>query len=347
MNITKTSAGMVGDQEALVYELTADNGTSVKITNIGATIMSIKTPDRNGKLGEIVLGFDDPKMYISPEYLADSFYFGCTVGRYANRIKKGRFTLNNKTYELEINNGENHLHGGVNSFNTKFWQSDEFTGEDRVGVKMSYVSPHMENGYPGELTVTVVFTLTNNNELQLNYMAKTDRKTVLNLTNHSYFNLRGEGDIFDTKVIMNAGNYTPVDEGCIPLGTVESVKGTPLDFSLEHTIGERLHMYEIGYDNNLVIDGKPGELRQAVECHEETTGRTLTMLTTEPAFQFYTSHYLNGKYSRGPLKFAQYCGFALEAQHYPDSPNNKSFPSTELKPGETYTQTTIYRFGVK
>lgn len=347
MKVTKLSAGHVGNNEAFVYELTSDNGTSVRITNIGATITSIRTADKNGKIGEIALGFDDPKQYLDPTYLADSFFFGATVGRYANRIAEGKFTLDGKTYELEINNGPNHLHGGTGSFNTKFWKAEEFESETRVGVKMSYESQNLENGYPGKLTVSVVFTLTNDNKLQINYQAKTDKPTILNLTNHSYFNLKGEGNIFDTQVLMHANSYTPKDETNIPYGNIETVKGTPLDFTLEHSIGERIHMFEDGYDHNYVIDGNAGELRIAAEAYEPTSGRTLTFYTTEPGFQFYTAYYLNGRYSRGPLKFEQYAGFCFEAQHYPDSPNKPQFPTVVLRPGETYTQTTVYQFGIK
>jgi len=347
MKVSKISAGHVGTNEVFVYELTSDNGTSVKLTNIGATITSIRTADKNGKFGEIVLGFDDPKQYLDPTYLADSFFFGATVGRFANRIAEGKFTLDGKTYELEVNNGPNHLHGGTGSFNTKFWTSEEFESDTRVGVKMSYVSPNMENGYPGQLTVIVVFTLTNDNKLQINYQAKTDKPTILNLTNHSYFNLKGEGDVFDTKILMHASSYTPKDETNIPDGEIETVKGTPLDFTLEHSIGERVHMYEDGYDHNLVIDGNAGELRIAAEAYEPTSGRTLAFYTTEPGFQFYTAYYLNGRYSRGPLKFNQFTGFCFEAQHYPDSPNKPQFPTVVLRPGETYTQTTVYQFGTK
>ena len=213
--------------------------------------------------------------------------------------------------------------------------------------KMSYESQNLENGYPGKLTVSVVFTLTNDNKLQINYQAKTDKPTILNLTNHSYFNLKGEGNIFDTQVLMHANSYTPKDETNIPYGNIETVKGTPLDFTLEHSIGERIHMFEDGYDHNYVIDGNAGELRIAAEAYEPTSGRTLTFYTTEPGFQFYTAYYLNGRYSRGPLKFEQYAGFCFEAQHYPDSPNKPQFPTVVLRPGETYTQTTVYQFGIK
>lgn len=347
MEVIKKSFGEIGQQPVLLFELKNDKNMSVAITNIGATIISIKTPDKNGNVGEIALGFDDPKMYLDEQYLADSFFFGATVGRYANRIKDGKFSIDSKVYELEVNNGPNHLHGGNGSFNTKFWSAEPFEGENRIGVKMSYVSPHMENGYPGELSVSVVFTLTNANELIINYQAKTDKKTVLNLTNHSYFNLRGNGDVFDTKVQMQADKYTPKDDNNIPTGELESVKGTPLDFSIERTIGERIHMFDDGYDHNYVINGVQGELRKAASAWDEVSGRSLEFFTTEPGFQFYTAYYLNGRYSRGDFKYNQFAGFCFEAQHFPDSPNQPSFPTTLLKPGEVYSQTTQYKFGIR
>lgn len=347
MNLIKTNVGQIDGKDIFLYELKADNGAAVKITNIGATITSIVVPDKNGKLGEVALGFDDPMKYASEEYMNNTFFFGATVGRYGNRIGGGKFTIDGKTYQLELNDGINHLHGGINSFHTKIWKGEEFEADDKVGVKMSYVSPDLENGYPGELSVSVVFTFNKNAELQLHYQATTDKATVVNLTNHSYFNLKGEGNVFDTKVLMQASNYTLRDDNNIPTGEIASVKGTPLDFTLEHTIGERVNLFEDGYDHNFVIDGNAGELRLAAEVEEETSGRTLKFFTTEPAFQFYTSFYLDGRYSRGPLKFSQWAGFCLEAQHYPDSPNKPSFPSTLLRPGETYTQTTVYKFGVK
>lgn len=347
MKVSKVLKGNLDGKDVFLYQLCADNGTSICLTNIGGTVTSIKTADRNGKIGEVTLGFDDPMTYADPEYLSCGFYLGATIGRFANRIAGGKFTLNGKTYELETNDGENHLHGGSGSFNTKIWDSEDFSSEDRVGVRMTYVSPNMENGYPGELTVIVVFTLNSRNEFIINYQAKTDRATIVNLTNHSYFNLRGEGDIFDTNVVMQANNYTPREDDCIPDGTIESVKGTPFDFTLEHRVGERIAMLDDGYDHNFVINGNAGELRLAAEVWDDETGRKMEFLTTEPAFQFYTGYYLNGKYSRGPLKFNQFCGFCLEAQHYPDSPNQKTFPSVVLRPGETYSQTTVYKFGIK
>ncbi len=346
MKVEKQSFGVIDGNEVLLFDLKNDNGTTVKITNIGATITSIETPDKNGNVGQIVLGFDDPRTYLSQEYLNAGFYFGATVGRYANRIQKGQFSLDGKVYNLEINNGPNHLHGGINSFNTKFWSADVFENADRVGVKMSYTSAHMENGYPGELKVSVVFTLTQENELLINYQANTDRKTILNLTNHSYFNLHGNGDILNTNIIMQASKYTPKDETNIPTGELATVKGTPLDFTIEHKIGERVHFFEDGYDHNYIIDGVQGQLRKAAFASDEESGRTLEFSTTEPGFQFYTAYWLNGKFGRGEQKFISYAGFCFEAQHYPDSPNKPEFPSVVLSPKETYTQTTIYKFGL-
>ena len=347
METVQSKITTVDGKDVFLFSLSNDNGMTVKITNIGATITSIVTPDKDGKPGETVLGFDDPMTYLSPEYLGYGFFFGATVGRYANRIANGKFSIDNKTYELEINNGPNHLHGGSGSFNTKIWDAQTFDGEGRTGVKMQYVSPNMENGYPGTLTVTVSFCLKNNNELSINYQAKTDKKTVLKLTNHSYFNLAGTGNILPTEVSMHAAKYTLRDDTNIPTGEVESVKNTALDFILPHKIGDRIYQFEDGYDHNLIIDGTEGILRPAAEAYDPRSGRTLEFLTTEPGFQFYTAYYLNGAYSRGDLKFDRFAGFCFEAQHFPDSPNKPNFPSTLLKPGETYTQTTIYRFGVK
>lgn len=347
MKTDQIKVATVEGKDVFLFTLVNDNGMVVKITNIGATITSIITPDRDGNGGEVVLGFDDPMMYLDPEYLRCGFFFGATVGRYANRIAGGKFSIDNKSYELEVNNGPNHLHGGSGSFNTKVWDAQTFDGEGRTGVKMQYVSPNMENGYPGNVTVIVSFFLKNNNELSINYQAKTDKKTVLNLTNHSYFNLAGMGNILGTEVAMHAARYTPKDEFNIPTGDVESVKGTALDFILPHKIGDRIYQYEDGYDHNLVIDGTEGVLRPAAEAYDERSGRTLEFQTTEPGFQFYTAYYLGGEFGRGDLKFDRFGGFCFEAQHYPDSPNKPNFPSALLSPGETYTQTTIYRFGVR
>lgn len=347
MKVEKKQCGVVDGKPIMLFTITNDHNTQVSITNAGSTITSIRTADRNGKMDEIVLGFDDPMMYLSPEYRANNFFFGATVGRFANRIAEGRFAIDSKTYELEVNCGPNTLHGGTDSFHTKVWDADTFESDAIAGVKMHYVSAHMENGYPGELDVNVVFSLNQQNELKISYQAKTDKKTVINLTNHSYFNLRSGGDVLGTRVLMQASQYTPMDETNIPTGEIESVKDTPLDFTVERKIGDRVHMLDDGYDHNYVVNGVQGELRLAAEAYDEETGRTLTFFTTEPGFQFYSSHYLDGSFERNGFRFDQYCGFCFEAQHYPDSPNKPQFPTSLLKPGETYTQTTVYRFGTK
>ncbi len=347
MKTDQTKTATLDGKDVFLYTLSNDKGMSVKVTNIGATITSIITPDRDGKPGECVLGFDDPLQYLDPEYLSRGFFLGATVGRYANRIALGKFTIDSKTYNLEINNGPNHLHGGTGSFNTKIWDSQPFDGDSRTGVKMQYLSPNMENGYPGNLTVTVTFCLDNDNQLTINYQATTDKKTVLNLTNHSYFNLAAEGNVLGTELTTHATRYTVRDENNIPTGVIDSVKGTALDFLFPHKIGERINHFDDGYDHNLIIDGTEGTLRPAAEAYDPRSGRTLTFLTTEPAFQLYTAYYLDGHYNRAGHPFDRFAAFCLEAQHYPDSPNKPNFPSTLLKPGETYTQTTIYKFSTK
>lgn len=347
MKISQQVSGQVDGQDVFLYELCNPRQTVVKITNVGATITSIQTVDRTGTPGEISLGFDDPLYYLSDAYLADCPYLGATVGRYANRIKHGKFTLDGVPYQLEINNGNNHLHGGVRSFPTKIWKSEPFEDVGRVGVKMRYTSPHMENGYPGNLSVEVIFTLTQENELVIDYSASTDKSTHINLTNHSYFNLKGDGStVLDHNLVLYANYFTPKDGEGIPTGQIVQVNDSPLDFRMPRKIGERITEFADGYDHNFVVNGLLGELRPAARAWEDSTGRTLDFFTTEPGFQLYTGHYLSGHHSRNGIAFGQYTGFCLEAQHYPDSPNVDAFPSTLLKPDEMYTQTTVYKFGV-
>lgn len=330
-----------------MFHLQNSRQTRVSLTNVGATITSIQVYDKLHRIGEISLGFDEPAKYVSPEYLADYPYLGATIGRFGNRIAGGQFSLDGVTYNLETNNGPNHLHGGNHSFGTKAWDAEPFEQADRMGVKMRYKSPHLENGYPGNLEVEVVFTLTDENELVLDYFATTDRATVLNLTNHAYFNLKGDGsEVFDHQLVMYANRFTPKDETGIPTGQLVAVNDSPLDFTTPRKIGERIREFADGYDHNYVVNGIEGELRPAARVWEEETGRTLEFYTTEPGFQFYTGHYLSGQHGRNHIRFKQYSGFCLEAQHFPNSPNEPAFPSTVLRPGETYTQTTVYKFGL-
>lgn len=340
----KTPAG----EEVHLYTLNNSKGVEVAITTYGGIVVSLKVPDRAGQLADVVLGFDS-----LDGYLKGHPYFGAIIGRYGNRIAKGRFTLGGVQYKLAQNNGENHLHGGIQGFDKAVWQAKEVTAAEGPGLELSYVSKDGEEGYPGNLSVTVTYTLTEDNELKIDYTATTDQPTVLNLTNHSYFNLagQGEGDILAHQVVINAGRFTPVDAGLIPTGALRSVEGTPFDFLQPHAIGERINAPDEqlklggGYDHNFVLDGQPGTLRPAARVAEPASGRVLEVLTTEPGIQFYTGNFLDGTLRGKAAKLYQHrYGFCLETQHFPDSPNKPDFPSTVLKPGERYQTTTVYRF---
>ena len=337
-----------GGEEVELYTLTNSSGMKAKIITYGAILTELDVPDRAGKLGDVVLGYDDLK-----DYLGGHPFFGATVGRVANRIAKGEFTLGGKKYKVAVNNGPNALHGGLKGFDKVVWKAESETHPDGVAVKFTYVSKDGEEGYPGTLTATVVYTLTNDNALRLDYTAKTDKPTPVNLTNHSYFNLAGtkSGSILDHEIMINADRYTPTDETLIPTGEIKPVKDTPLDFTKSHKIGERIEQIKsdpVGYDHNFVLNHEGKELALAARVYEPKTGRVMEMLTTEPGVQFYTGNFLDGKQKgKGGVKYDQYTGFCLEAQHYPDSVNKPNFPSTILQPGKTYTQTTVYKFSTK
>jgi aldose 1-epimerase len=334
-----------------IYTLTNKNGVEAKITRYGGAVVSLKVPDKNGKFEDVVLGFDNLKAYIeSPPYI------GTIVGRYANRIAKGRFTLNGIEYKLAVNNGENHLHGGIIGFDKVLWKAKPIKAKNGVAVELTYLSKDGEEGYPGNLSVRVVYTLTNNDELRIDYFATTDKDTVVNLTNHSYFNLAGQGngDILNHQLMINADEFTPTDTGAIPTGELRDVKGTPFDFTKLTAIGARIEQdYEQlklgkGYDHNFVINGKAGTLREAAKVVEPTSGRVMEVLTTEPGVQLYTGNYLDGsKIGKGGKAYKYRYGFCLETQHFPDSPNQPNFPSTVLKKSEKYQTTTIYKFSVQ
>lgn len=353
MQIKKDSFGKTADGVAVDnYTLTNAKGMEVKITNYGGIVNSLKAPDRNGKYEDVVLGYDN-----LDGYLKSSPYFGALIGRYGNRIAKGRFKLDGVEYKLAINNGVNALHGGERGFDKRVWTAREIPATaDGVGLELTYVSKDGEEGYPGTLTTKVTYTLTNDNELKINYEATTDKDTVLNLTNHSYFNLAGSGDILKHSVTLNADRYTPIDSGLIPTGELAPVKGTPFDFTTSHEIGERIDTqgnqqltYGKGYDHNFVLN-KTSETGTslAVTVTEPTTGRVMEVSTTQPGVQFYTGNVLDGTITgkRGVV-YAKRTGFCLETQHFPDSPNHPNFPTTTLKPGETYKQTTVYKFSAK
>jgi aldose 1-epimerase len=322
--------------------------TQVTITNYGGIIMGIKTPDRRGNFYDIALGFDDVEDYLKEEYKNNCPYFGAAVGRYANRIANGCFTLDGKEYKLACNNGPNALHGGPGGFHQQVWDMETFKEPKRTGVILTLKSPHMEEGYPGNLEIKMTYTLTFDNELVIDYEAKTDETTVINLTNHTYFNLSNmHSNVLDNDLVLYADQYTPKNENDIPTGELTSVYDTPLDFLRPRKIGERISEVDgKGYDHNFVINGHEGDLNIAARLIDDSTGRSLEFYTTEPGFQMYTGNYLDGSLGRGEVKFPENFGVCFEAQKFPNSPNIEHFPSTVLKPGETYKQTTLYKFGV-
>ena len=341
-----TAAGIAVD----VYTLTNTSGAKVKIITYGARVVSIEVPDRSGKLGDVSLGYDDLQGYEK-----DSSFLGAIVGRYGNRIALGRFTLDGKTYTLATNNNGNHLHGGLRGFDKVVWTGKGSVVAGTARLRLAYLSKDQEEGYPGNLSVTVIYTLTNRNELRMDYSAQTDKATVLNLTNHAYFNLAGagSGDILNHQIRINALRFTPTNETSIPTGELRSVKGTPLDFTKATPIGARIEeKYEqlisgAGYDHNFVLNKPAGKLGLAAEVYEPTSGRVLRVFTTEPGVQFYSGNFLSGAIGKQGLAYPRRSGFCLEAQHFPDSPNKPKFPTTVLRPGGRYTQTTTYEFSVR
>lgn len=331
-----------------IFTLQNDHGMKVRVMTRGATITNIHVPDKDGTVADVVLGFDDVEGYESE----GNQYFGCTAGRVANRIAEGKFTLNNRTYQLAINNEPNHLHGGVErSLDKVVWSAKAFDSKEDQGVVMHYVSPHGEEGYPGTLSCTVKFTLSKiSNELEIDYLATTDQATPINLTNHSYFNLAGEGSetVLDHELTLHCDNYTPVDETLIPTGKFAEVKETPIDFRTPHIIGERVKKYDdaatIGYDHNLVINGEAGKLRPAAILKDPLSGRTLTVSTDQPGVQFYSGNFLEGQKGKGGKAYPHRSAICLETQFFPDSINQPNFPSTVLEPGNKYTHQCVLSF---
>jgi len=329
------------------YELTNANGMKVVVTNFGGRVVSLFAPDKNGKLDDVVLGYDSLE-----EYLKENPYFGAMIGRYGNRIAKGKFSLNGKEYHLPVNNGENSLHGGPMGFHNVYW---EVTPGNHNFLTMTYHSKDGEAGYPGNLDVTVIYTLTETNEFSIDYEAKTDKETVVNLTHHSYFNLAGagNGDILSHELTIYADYFNAVDSGLIPMGEPRSVAGTPFDFTTPHKIGERINQndeqlkFGKGYDHNWVLRKARAVMWQAARVVEPASGRIMDVWTTEPGMQFYSGNFLTDKeIGKGGKPYPFRSGFCLETQHFPDSPNRPDFPSTVLKPGEKYFQKTLYKFDV-
>jgi aldose 1-epimerase len=332
-------------QDIMQYTLTNASGVVVKLINYGGTITNIFAPDSNGKLEDVVLGFDSLPGYLSKE----NPFFGCITGRYANRIAEGRFSIDGKQYQLPVNNNGNTLHGGINGFNSKFWKGERLAGD--TSVRFTYVSKDGEEGFPGNCSVSVVYTLTANNELKIDYEATSDKPTAINLTNHSYFNLSAGRDstVLGHEIMVNADRYVAVNNELIPTGELAPVKGTAMDFNVPAPVGAEIAKVAGGYDHTFVLNKKGGgEPELAVALHHPGSGRYMEVFTTEPGVQFYSGNFLNGmltgKYGH---KYVKHAGLCLEAQHFPDSPNQPNFPNTILRPGETFKQTTIYKFSVK
>jgi aldose 1-epimerase len=345
MKITKTKFGKVGDVETTLFTCTNTHGLVLKLTDFGAAVVAMEVPDRDGKLANVNYGFNSVD-----GYLGEHPYFGATVGRYCNRIAKAKFTLDGKEYSLEANNGPNHLHGGKKGFNRVLWNAQTIETSNEVGVRFTYTSPDGEEGYPGNLQASAAYTLTNDNELKVEFQAATDKATPVNLTNHNYWNLGGvgSGDIYDHELMLAADEYLPVDETLIPTGATAPVAETPLDFTTAQKIGSRLKEIEadpVGYDHCYVLRRPAGKLSLAARVKDPASGRVMEIHTTQPGIQLYTGNFLGGKPAEAGAK--QHEAFCLETQHYPDSPNQPSFPSTILRPGKKLHEVTVHKFSVE
>jgi len=355
--ILKENFGTFNDKPVELYQLTNNNGVVMKVITYGGIITELHVPDKDGQMGDVVLGFDKLDGYISPEYKAGNPYFGAIVGRYGNRIAKGKFTVDEVEYTLATNNNENHLHGGIIGFSNVIWEAQPVVDDaDGFAVELKYTSKDMEEGYPGNLQVTVKYTLTNENELKIDYSAITDKATPCNLTNHSYFNLSAgkQPTIANHELMLAAEKFTEVDNGLIPTGNLPNVADTPMDFTTPRTINERIdadfEQLKIGggYDHNWVLDNNDGSLALAATVYEPESGRFMEVFTTEPGVQFYSGNFLDGSLTgKNGAKYQRRAGLCLETQHFPDSPNQPEFPSTILKPEDRYSSKTIYKFSVK
>jgi len=327
--------------EVRQFILNGSQGTQVTIINYGAIVQSIRIPDRDGTFANVTLGFKTLEAYQQP-----GPYFGAICGRYANRIALGKFHIGEHEYTLATNNESNHLHGGLKGFDKRLWNTEWVSNERAIGLRLHYDSPDGEEGYPGQLSIEVTYWLPRDgNELRIEYTATTDKPTVLNLTNHCYWNLAGSGDILDHRLTLHADRYLPVDKTLIPIGKLAPVDGTPMDFRKPHSIGERIDQVPGGYDHCYVVNPADQQLRPVGEVYDPKSGRMMQILSTEPGVQLYSGNFLDGSPASGGHK--QHQGFCLESQHFPDSPNQPDFPTTLLKPGETYRQTTVYRFSVR
>ena len=340
--VERESFGEYGGKEAFLYTLRNSAGMTVRITNYACAVVEIHALDRDGQPGDVVLGYDTLQ-----GYLGDRAHLGAVVGRYGNRIAKGQFEIEGKVYTLATNNGENHLHGGIQGFDRKVWDTESW----QDGVCFSLASPDGDEGYPGSLDATVAYSLTEDNALRVDYHANTDATTHVNLTNHSYFNLACDGDVLGHEVTLMAGRYTPVDQGLIPTGELRSVDGTSFDFKSGSRIGDRIEdpdpQIQVGggYDHNFVLDREGEALETVATVVDPGSGRVLEVQTTEPGVQFYTGNFLDGSIvGKGGVRYEWRSGFCLETQHFPDSPNKPEFPSTLLRPGDSYDTSTVFRF---
>ena len=351
MKVNKELFGELDGKPVDIYTLTNSNHIEIKITNYGGIVTSVKVPDKNGKLDDVVLGFNNLE-----DYKKKSPYFGCIAGRYANRIGNAEFVIDGEKFTLAKNNGENTLHGGLKGFDKVLWDAEPVTGKDFQSLKLTYLSRDGEEGFPGNLNVTVTYTLTDDNSFRIDYMASTDKATVINLTNHTYWNLAGEGsgDVLKHELMINADYFTPTDHGSIPTGELRPVENTPLDFRKSRAIGDGVDSdYEQvklcrGYDHNFVINpDEDNEMKLAATIYEPAGGRYMEIYTTEPGVQFYSANFLFGVTGKSGKAYAPRGAFCLETQHFPDSPNKPEFPSVVLRPGETYKSTTLHKFSVK
>jgi len=346
--ISRQGFGSRDDTPVYLFTLLNSRGAEAKISNYGGIVVSLKVPDREGRLGDVVLGFDN-----LDDYIKHSPFFGCLVGRYGNRIAKGKFTLNGTEYTLAINNGPNALHGGIKGFDKVVWDPRVTSNQNGPALELQYLSKDGEEGFPGNLSVTAVYALTEENGLRLDYTATTDKDTVLNLTQHSYFNLLGRGDVLNYEVMIAADRFTPTDSTQIPTGELRAVEGTPFDFRKAIPIGARINQDDEqlkaghGYDHNFVLNKPPSQLGLAARVYDPVSGRVLEVLTTEPAMQFYTGNFLNGVKGKHGADYQPRSGFCMEPQHFPDSPNHPNFPSVVLKPGDLYKNTIIYQFSTR
>lgn len=324
------------------FVLKNKSGMSAKLISFGATLVSLTAPDKKGKSADIVLGYDSLEGYV-----ADTCFLGCTAGRFANRIANAKFKLDGKEYKLAANDGKHHLHGGIRGFNKAPWQGSEFENGSSSGVTFKYLSPDGEEGYPGNLDVSVTYTLTDDNELKISYQASTDKKTIVNLTNHSYYNLagQGKGDILSHRIQLNADRMTAVNNEYIPTGEIKNIKGTEFDLTEPKLVSQNIGKLGLGYDFNYVLNKTtPAELSFVARVAEPTSGRVMEVFTTEPGVQFYTGNFLNGLKGKAGAVYGKHAAFCLEAQHFPDSPNHPDFPSVVLEPGKVYSQVTVHKF---